>query len=496
MLASLPAISAVEARAALVVHSTFNTDQYASNQFLDSTGNQYHATRTNANVKFSSLNPPAKTLIGDSGVYFSDTSGILSYTNSNFQTSGSFSISFWTNVANGTGTQTFASNGGALDASPGVGWAVHQSGGVVQLSYNTGSGATASIAAGALGSNQWHHCAITYDQATGKLSTYFDGALKASATVSAPVVNTTASLVLGAANAAGLNRYNGGVLDDFGYFNEALSLDTVQVIYANKDRLNRADRPNRDLSHYNVDRRIVAFGDSTTNTRAGINKVYAQILQDNLPGLLGQTVDVYNEGIGSNRTDNAVARLDSDVRMHHPDTVIIQFGINDSWVDSGVEGDPSRVALDAATQAGHPFASRGNYTDNLAGIVKTLKADGARVIMMTPNQLGGGYAAWRNDLLGEYAQAVRHVAAAEGVELLDVWKMFGDYAAVPGHSMDDLLLDSMHPNQAGHQMIGDALQALLVPEHGTMSLLACGLATILAFGLLRKKKAIHEIGYS
>jgi lysophospholipase L1-like esterase len=230
---------------------------------------------------------------------------------------------------------------------------------------------------------------------------------------------------------------------------------------------------------------LVAFGDSTTAYRSSVPKVYSQILQEQLPGLLGESVSVYNAGVGSNNTYNALGRLDTDVRSHDPDTVIIQFGINDSWVYSGVEGDYSSVPIDAAMQSGSPYAFRGNYTDNLTTMINTLKSDGARVVLMTPNQLQttgpGAEMLWRNTLLGTYAQAVRNVAAATHVELVDVWQMYSDYAAGPGHSINDLLVDSQHPNQAGHQMEADALIATIVPEPGTLVLLTMGLITLLAY---------------
>jgi hypothetical protein len=129
------------------------------------------------------------------------------------------------------------------------------------------------------------------------------------------------------------------------------------------------------------------------------------------------------------------------------------------------------VAINAAAQVGHPLAVRGNYTDNLTGIVKTLKRDGAQVILMTPNQVNPvayGGKGKQHELLGAYAQVVRDVAAVERVPLVDVWRLYADYADQPGHSVTDLLLDSQHPNQAGHRLVADALHALLVPKRGRL----------------------------
>lgn len=236
---------------------------------------------------------------------------------------------------------------------------------------------------------------------------------------------------------------------------------------------------------------VVAFGDSTTATRNTVPKVYAQILQDRLPALLGESTTVRNAGVGGNTTYDALQRIDNDVRTSHPDIVIVQFGINDSWVYSGVQGNPSDVPIDEAAQVGHPNASHGNYTDNLGRIVAVLKNDGARVILMTPNQLQttglGAEMAWRNDLLGNYAQVVRNVAAAEDVELLDTWQMYSDYAAEPGHSVNDLLVDPQHPGQAGHQMVADGLMAMIVPEPSAANTMASTCLASVAYLLWRTR---------
>jgi lysophospholipase L1-like esterase len=235
---------------------------------------------------------------------------------------------------------------------------------------------------------------------------------------------------------------------------------------------------------------IVAFGDSTTAIRSTVPDVYAQILQDELPGLLGESVTVYNAGVGGNNTYDARGRLNTDVRSRHPSTVIVQFGINDCYVDSYVQGDPSRVAIDAATQVGSPYTHRGNYTANLNSIVNTLRNDGARVILMTPNQLRttgpGAESVWQNDLLGSYAQVVRDVAADQGVELLDVWKMYANYTAIPGHSINDLLVDSQHPGALGHRMVADRLEGIFAPEPGTISLLGIGCLGVAGWRLLQR----------
>ena len=214
---------------------------------------------------------------------------------------------------------------------------------------------------------------------------------------------------------------------------------------------------------------VVCFGDSTTAPRSGV-VVYETNLQNEL-SLAGINATVYNKGIGGNRTDQGLARVQKDILDHDPNLVIIQFGINDCWLDSGtasvtdglVTGDPSRIRYDNTDTRGYTRHSS-FYLDNLTSIVQQIKAHPThpRIIVMTPNQVTtSGPPQWRNDVLGVYAELARRVAALENVELLDIWQMYTDYHAVPGQSLDDLLKDGMHPNTTGQRMLTDALYNLL-----------------------------------
>jgi len=67
-----------------------------------------------------------------------------------------------------------------------------------------------------------------------------------------------------------------------------------------------------------------------------------------------------------------------------------------------------------------------------------------------------------NHLLKLYTETAREVARTEKVMLVDVAKAFENYAQDGRRSMDDLLLDGMHPNQQGHRLIAGLLSARIV----------------------------------
>lgn len=197
------------------------------------------------------------------------------------------------------------------------------------------------------------------------------------------------------------------------------------------------------------DLKIVAFGDSTTAFRGTIEKVYSVRLPE-LLAPLDIEAEVINAGVGGSNTSNqgkhALARLGS-IRKHQADWVIVQFGINDCWVDSGQEDGPSRVSLE-------------DYRRNLTEIVHTLQQDGSRVLLMTPNQVRSDIPAWRVDRLAKYVETVRDIARDWRVPLVDVWKAYGEMSS---EKRDALLLDGVHPGDDGQALVAELVVEKLKP---------------------------------
>jgi lysophospholipase L1-like esterase len=217
--------------------------------------------------------------------------------------------------------------------------------------------------------------------------------------------------------------------------------------------------------------RIVALGDSTTEAgwEGNAKSVYPERLEAALEAR-GIDVDVINAGISNTTSRQAVERLDSDVRRFDPDYVIIQFGINDSWIDASLGRTKPRLTLD-------------EYEGYLKTIIETMRADGAKPILMTANPmrwselyghelkdpaLGFDFDDPRgiNRLLDVYSERVREIAREMNVPLVDVSKRFEAYDRILGQSISDILLpnDDIHPNDAGHAMIAEWLTEILMAD--------------------------------
>jgi lysophospholipase L1-like esterase len=68
-----------------------------------------------------------------------------------------------------------------------------------------------------------------------------------------------------------------------------------------------------------------------------------------------------------------------------------------------------------------------------------------------------------NAFLRDYAQRVRDVADRTGAALVDSFAAFQAHGAVEGQLVDDLLLDGMHPNSAGHALEAEMLLDVIRP---------------------------------
>ncbi|MHB1079428.1 MAG: GDSL-type esterase/lipase family protein [Prosthecobacter sp.] len=207
---------------------------------------------------------------------------------------------------------------------------------------------------------------------------------------------------------------------------------------------------------------IVMFGDSTTAPRGSL-KVYATRVETMLQSI-GSSLGVHNAGIGGNTTRDALKRLQTDVLKYKPRIVVMQFGINDSAVD--VWKNPP------ATEPRVPLAE---YLSNLRRMIAAAQQAKAQVILMTTNPLR-----WTSKLkemygkppynpaaedgfdsatLAGYNDALRQLAAELKLPLVDVRAAYPDFAAKHQTTIEGMLLDGMHPNDLGQQLVAE----LLVP---------------------------------
>jgi lysophospholipase L1-like esterase len=193
--------------------------------------------------------------------------------------------------------------------------------------------------------------------------------------------------------------------------------------------------------------RVVALGDSITKgVRAGVRpeETFASLAERALKAD-GLDAEVVNLGIGGERTDQALERLDP-VGALRPRVVTVMYGTNDSYVDPG--STASRI-------------SREEYRANLRAIVAGLLLRGIEPILMTEPRWADdapadGLGEAPNLRLAPFMEACREVAAECRVPLVDHFARWTE-ARADGRDLADWTTDGCHPNPRGHLALAEAL---------------------------------------
>jgi acyl-CoA thioesterase-1 len=198
---------------------------------------------------------------------------------------------------------------------------------------------------------------------------------------------------------------------------------------------------------------IVTLGDSITKgVRTGVKaeETFSAMLETMLKKE-GFDVSVVNVGIGGERTDQALARLDREVIARKPAVVTIMYGTNDSYVDKGAK--TSRLTAD-------------EYTKNLKELVTRLRAANVMPVLMTEPCHGdkataNGIGEHPNVRLATFVQRCRDVAKESTVPLVDNYQVWSDHNS-KGTDVGSWTTDQCHPNPQGHRLIAQTMLPVLV----------------------------------
>lgn len=173
------------------------------------------------------------------------------------------------------------------------------------------------------------------------------------------------------------------------------------------------------------DKKVVAFGDSIT---AWVGWVAM------LEGELG--CDVYNAGVGGDRTVQALERIDKDVIAQNPDLVIVNFGMN----DQAVSGNKNLTPID-------------QYEENYRTIIEKIQLTGSDIILVAVHDvcnskyLGGAPTYNKTDADGvtyidRYNEVVKKLAQEYNLGFLDINTLSQDI-------LPEIILDGIHLNDMG-----------------------------------------------
>jgi lysophospholipase L1-like esterase len=143
-------------------------------------------------------------------------------------------------------------------------------------------------------------------------------------------------------------------------------------------------------------------------------------------------INIINTSIGGENSISGEKRFESDVLIHKPDVLFIDYALNDRTVGL----DKSREAWEKMIQ-------------------KAL-AKGIKVILLTPSPDQGENIQDPNAVLEKYAQQIRILSSKFGVGLVDSYENFKQLVT-SGDTLSKYMAQSNHPNEKGHLLIANEI---------------------------------------
>jgi lysophospholipase L1-like esterase len=225
--------------------------------------------------------------------------------------------------------------------------------------------------------------------------------------------------------------------------------------------------------------RWIAIGDSITH--AGAYPYFLHLyLATRFPE---RNITMLNGGVSGDTAGGGVSRYDWDIAGQKPDCAMLMFGMNDVGRDHYAPGEADEARLQKRA------ACLASYRGNMNQLITRLKADGVRVILMTPTpfddtaQLPADNLPGCNTGLAACADIVRELAREHDCALVN---LHGPMTAMnlAGQKSDPAFTlsgpDRVHPESPGHLVAtGLILRALGAPIGvSTIELDAAGLPRV------------------
>jgi acyl-CoA thioesterase I len=143
-------------------------------------------------------------------------------------------------------------------------------------------------------------------------------------------------------------------------------------------------------------------------------------------------INIINTSIGGENSVSGEKRFKSDVLIHKPDVLFIDYALNDR-----------SVGLDKSREAWEKM------------IGKALKK-GIKVILLTPTPDQAENILDPKAVLEKYAQQIRDLSGKFGVGLVDSYETFRQ-VTVSGDTLSKYMAQSNHPNEKGHLLIANEI---------------------------------------
>lgn len=194
--------------------------------------------------------------------------------------------------------------------------------------------------------------------------------------------------------------------------------------------------------------RVLIFGDSITqgfwDIEGGwVSRIRKHYDQQMIDGTDNDPPTIFNLGVSGNCSDDVLARFEDETKARATEELafVVAIGVNDARTKAGVNySDPTR------------------YKQNLSEILRLAKEYSSRILFvgLTPcieersNPVSWGDTGYTNGRIKEFDDTLREFCEESQVPFVEVYEPFAKTEAE-----NELLPDSLHPNDKGHQLIAD-----------------------------------------
>ena len=143
-------------------------------------------------------------------------------------------------------------------------------------------------------------------------------------------------------------------------------------------------------------------------------------------------INIINTSIGGENSISGEKRFESDVLIHKPDVLFIDYALNDSG-----------IGLEKSYEAWSRMINKA-----LKGKIK--------IILLTPSPDQRVNILESNNELGQHAEQIKQLSKENGIGLIDSYELFKN-RVVLGDSISIFMSQVNHPNKKGHQLIANEI---------------------------------------
>jgi lysophospholipase L1-like esterase len=196
---------------------------------------------------------------------------------------------------------------------------------------------------------------------------------------------------------------------------------------------------------------IAFLGDSITNQGAATPGGYVRLVESGFAAH-GIQPTILPAGVGGNKSNQMLERLDKDVLSKNPTWMTLSCGVNDVW--QGNSGVPLE-----------------DYKKNITQILDRCQQAGVKVMLFTATQIYLPLTNGGNTKLGGYNDFLRETAKARNLPLADVSAaMAAEQANLEAAGIKRVLtVDGVHMNIYGNVMMAKTVLAAFGLDEGQIA---------------------------